>query len=114
MPEAGQLNIERIAPLPLEPIPERKTEIKNVETPKPQPKTTWPTRAQQRYTWWQQENKLVIGDSRYIEPRTEIQLVSPSINETVGLQLPVNQLNQMNYDWLTFFGINTCCIFFNL
>jgi hypothetical protein len=111
IPEAGQLNIERNAPLPLEPIPERKTEIKNVETQKPQPKATGPTRAQLRNIWWQQENKLVIGDSRYMEPRTEFQLVSPSNNETVGLQLPVNQLNQINYDWLTFLLLVALAIF---
>jgi len=111
IPEGGQLNIERTAPIPLEPIPERKTEIKEVDTVKPPPKATGPTRAQLRNIWWQQENKLVIGDSRYIEPRTEFQLVSPSNNETVGLQLPAHQINQMNYDWLTFLLLVALAIF---
>jgi hypothetical protein len=83
IPEAGQLKIERNALLPLGPIPERKTEIQEVETVKPQPVSVAPTRVQLRNIWWQQENKVVIGDSRYIEPRTEFQLVSPSNNETL-------------------------------
>jgi hypothetical protein len=111
VPEGGQLNIERAAPLPLLPIPERKTEIIKADTLKPQIKATVPTRAQLRNIWWQQENKLVIGDSRYIKPRTEFQLVSPSNNKTFGLQLPVHQLNQINYDWLTFLLLVALAIF---
>ncbi len=111
IPEAGQLNIERNAPLPLEPTPERKAETKKADTLKPQPKATGPTTAKQRYIWWQQENKLVVGDSRYIDPRTEIQLVSPSNNDNVGLQLPAHQLNQNNYDWLTFLLLVALAVF---
>jgi hypothetical protein len=109
--EGGQLNIKPTAPLPLISAPERKTEIKNADTLKSQPKSTGPTKAQQRYLWWQQENKLVIGNSRYIEPRTEFQLVSASNNESVGLQLPAHQLNQINYDWLTFLLLVALAIF---
>ncbi|MBW6533390.1 MAG: DUF4271 domain-containing protein [Mariniphaga sp.] len=111
IPDGGQLNIDRNALLPLGPIPERKKEIKEVDTVKPQPVSVAPFRIQLRNIWWQQENKLLIGDSRYLEPRTEIQLVSPLNNEHVGLQLPAHQINQMNYDWLTFLLLAALAIF---
>lgn len=57
--------------------------------------------AQQRYNLRQQENKLLIGDSEYIEPRTEYRLIDSSANAHYGLHLPARELNHTNYDWLT-------------
>ena len=100
-PEPGQLRIDRTAPRPLEPLPERQTEIKKIDTIEIPPKPTPPTAAQQRYWWWQQEKKLLIGDSRYIKPRNESPVITSSIIENSGLQLPERQINSTNYDWLT-------------
>lgn len=97
--EAGQLKIERTAPLPIAPIPERRTETETTEI---QTKPTPPTLSQQRYWWWRQENQLLVGDSRYMEPRTELQLTITSKNENSGFLLPARQINHTNYDWLTF------------
>lgn len=100
--EAGQLKIERSAPLPIAPIPERRTETEKAETTEIQSKPTPPTLSQQRYWWWRQENQLLVGNSRYMEPRTELQLTVTPKNESSGLLLPARQINHVNYDWLTF------------
>jgi hypothetical protein len=99
--EAGQLNVERNALLPLIPSTERKTEIKKTDTTDISPQPTAPTPAQQRYWWWQQENKLLVGDSRYMESRSELPVIASSTIDNSGLHLPERQINNTNYDWLT-------------
>src|SRR5690606_31558447 len=101
---------ERADSVLLDSVPERITE-KNDDTLKPQPKATAPTRSQQDYFWRQQEKMMDAGESPYIEPRTEFQLVSPSKNENTGLQLPVRPLVQVNTDWLTFLLLVALALF---
>lgn len=99
--EAGQLKIDRAAPLPLSPLPERRTATNKTEPKETKTKPAQPTLSQQRYAWWRQETKLLIGDSRYIEPRIGFQLTTPSKTENSGFRLPAREINPTNYDWLT-------------
>jgi len=60
-----------------------------------------PTAAQLKYWWWQREQKLLIGNSRYVPSKNEIQLHTVTHTEQRDFALP-NRLNkQVNYDWLT-------------
>ncbi len=86
------LQIKRI-PIPLERLRIDTTRREMVVKPKP------PTRAQIRYWQKQQEAKLLIGDSRYIKPRTNVQLVTEKVADNIGL--PEHQLSRMPGDWIT-------------
>ena len=88
-----------------------KTDQNNQDTVEIQSRPVPSARAQQRYFLRQQENKLVVGDSRYIEPRTEFQLVFPAQPENTGLQLPARPLTQANTDWLTFLLLVALALF---
>lgn len=66
-----------------------------------------PQETQKKYTpqqirnWrWKQENKLLIDDSRYIKPRSDVEL---SYTETpeVPVILPVREKNTPDTDWIT-------------
>ncbi len=59
-----------------------------------------PTLAQLRYWQRLKENKLLVGGKRYIEPKTEVNLVT-SIVPATGIGLPMHERNTYNTDWLT-------------
>lgn len=60
-----------------------------------------PSFTQIRYWRWLREQKLLIGDSRYIQPQNTINLVPNLKVEPGGLGLPVQKKSEMNTDWLT-------------
>lgn len=102
LPETGGLNIERNAPVPLTPLPETGLSREKTDTTPQQIKPPPPTPTQLRNWWWQRENNLLVGESRYIEPRNELQVHSTTtIKENSGLKLPERQINSINYDWVT-------------
>ena len=90
------LQLDR-SPAKIKPIPEREVpESVSAEKPvKP------PTAAQLRYWWWQREQKLIVGDSRYISPQNEIGLKTETKIEDKGLALPNRPVNSSGNDWLT-------------
>lgn len=100
-PATGGLNINRAAPVPLGPIPERQTTEtdsgSNVSRSAPAP----PTATQLRYRWWQREQSLLVEGSRYMEPRTEAKVSAATITKNEGFRLPARTVNRENYDWLT-------------
>lgn len=73
------------------------TEQKQAEQTKQQ-KTYTP--AQIRKWRIQQENKLLVDSSKYMTPRTEIEL-SYTENIKPNVILPIRELNYVNTDWLT-------------
>lgn len=83
-------------------IPERDTQnLKTDSLVEEQAAVQPPTAAQLKYWWWQREQKLLIGNSRYVPSKDEIQLHTVMHNEQRDLSLP-NRINkQVNYDWLT-------------
>lgn len=101
LPATGGLKIDRTAPVPLEPIPERQTAEtdsgSNVARPAPAP----PTATQLRYRWWQREQNLLVEGSRYMEPRTETNVAAATITKIEGFRLPARTVARENYDWLT-------------
>lgn len=48
----------------------------------------------------QREQKLLIGDSRYIESRNDVELIA-SLSIREGLHLPERPIQHANYDWIT-------------
>ncbi len=95
--KAGELKIDRIAPIPLDSIqvfePVVKTDtISETESIKP-------TAAQLRYWWWQREKKLLVGESRFIFPRNSIKVVTAIKSEEGGLHLPSREIYANNGNW---------------
>ena len=104
-----QLNNSQTA---IKPIPERKAPAPQPDTEvQPEKKPGPPTAAQLRYWWWQKEQKLVVGDSRYIEPKNEITVQSETKIEDKGLALPNREKNTSNTDWLTILLIVVLVLF---
>jgi hypothetical protein len=97
--EKAELRINHITPAPIEPIPLRDT-IREVDSVK-QMQPLQPTMAQIRYWRWQREQKLLIGDSRYIKPRNEVNFVKSVSFENTGFGLPSKIINSPGTDWLT-------------
>ncbi len=60
-----------------------------------------PTPEQIRYWWWQREKKIVVGESRYIEPKHELKVYSAVPSEKTGLALPEKKVQHTSTDWLT-------------
>lgn len=104
--QPGSLRVTRKAPLPLEPIRTREelkqeTNVEKTEESVSQTNSVrQPTAAQLRYRWWQREQDLTVGGSRYIEPRSDSVFVSAEIPES-DLVLPHNPVKQVNTDWIT-------------
>src|SRR5690554_2949256 len=48
----------------------------------------------------QREKLLLVGNSRYVEPRHEVDLVA-SLDVHEGLHLPQRPVQHVNYDWIT-------------
>ncbi len=94
IPKSMELNdIFKQKPVSILEIPERK-EAAEVLTKK---KYT----ANQIRNWqMQQEKKLLVNDSRYIVPRTNL-VVSHITPKNTGLILPTHQRQNANTDWLT-------------
>ncbi len=93
----GGLTIERSGTVPEIPLLQREQPDDTAGQAAPQP----PTQAQLRYWWWQREQKLLIDGSRYIEPRTGVQLVVPRGIEREGFRLPSRERSPYEKDWLT-------------
>ncbi len=93
VPQKNSLNIER-TPVSVMDIPERPREV--VEQPAPK------TNSQQQVRNWrlQQENKLLVDSSKFIQTRSELQL---NYSETVdsNIILPVREKQPIGTDWLT-------------
>jgi len=60
-----------------------------------------PTYAQIRNRNWYREKKLLVGGSRYIEPKKDVELVSSIKVENGTFSLPIRERNSTNTDWLT-------------
>lgn len=101
LPNTGKLNIERSQTIPIMPLIPRDTTEQKTDTIEASSRPAPPTREQLRYWWWQREKKLLVGDSRYMLPRGEIELTSSLKTETQGFRLPVRRINRENNDWLT-------------
>jgi hypothetical protein len=65
-----------------------------LEKPKP------PTLEQIHYWRKQREKKMLIGDSRYIKPRTDVKLTTTE-TPNIGIGLPNNEKQTQSTDWLT-------------
>ncbi len=104
--ERGGLRIERKALAPLQPIRTRdelRAEMDSAtDSVAPERvQSQQPTMAQIRYWQWQREQDIKVGDSRFIPPREEINLVTSKSLKNPGLVLPTHELNRVNNDWLT-------------
>ncbi len=62
------------------------------------PKPTW---AQIKHWRWLKEKKLLVGGSRYIQPKNDTKLVSSTSIDSKTLGLPVREKNSSNTDSLT-------------
>ena len=94
--KAGKLQLSR-APVSFDSVQIRDVTQKKTDTVK---QIQSPTQAQIRYWRRQREKELIVGDSRFIEPRDNVRLVSTMVvNE--DLRLPSHKLNRVNTDWLT-------------
>ncbi len=99
----NELQLEH-SPTEIKPIPEREVPVPApVSSPSGQSeqKTKPPTAAQLRYWWWQKEQELTVGDSRYIQPSDEIELAAVHSVQDKGLGLPNREVHRQNTDWLT-------------
>jgi len=95
---AGELRIDRVAPLSLESLQVRKSPVqsdtaKNSESVKP-------TAEQLRYWWWQREKKLLVGDSRQAASRDAVEVVSSIKHENTGVHLPSRKIDRQDSDWI--------------
>ena len=95
--QPANLNIKRKSISILE-IPERRPEPQKQE---PVRKTYTPQ--QIRYWQLQQENKLLVNDSRYIRPRNEVAISTTQSLKDTGIVLPKREIRNTNTDWLTAF-----------
>lgn len=59
------------------------------------------TAAQMRSRLLQRENNLLVGGSRYMEPRADALIAVAMASPQPQLQLPQRVINHVNYDWLT-------------
>ncbi|MEN8115773.1 MAG: DUF4271 domain-containing protein [Bacteroidota bacterium] len=92
--ESGNLDIRR-EPVSVIEIPERKPpgdsgQVKKTYTPE-----------QIRYWRLQQEKKLLVNDSKYIQPKNEIAVNSTELGGDNNIILPIRVKQQKNTDWLT-------------
>jgi len=101
VPSTGRLNLDRSAPVPLKPIPEREPVESTTEISDTQATPSLPTAAQLRYRWWQREQNLMVEGSRYMKLRTETKVATATITESEGFRLPTRTVTRGNYDWLT-------------
>ena len=53
-----------------------------------------------RKNLWQHEQKLLVGNSRFIEPRNDLNLIA-SLAYQERLHLPERPVNSSGYDWIT-------------
>ena len=60
-----------------------------------------PTYVQIRNRNWYREKKLLVGGSRYIEPKKDVELISSLKLEDNTFSLPMRERNSSNTDWLT-------------
>lgn len=62
---------------------------------------TTPTPIQIRNWQWNREQKLLVGGSRYMEPRNEVKLTTSVVLDDKGLALPFRPVTSQNTDWIT-------------
>jgi hypothetical protein len=96
----GALRIDRVAPLSLDSLPVRDMR-EQIDTAGQTRQSSQPTFAQIRYWRWQREQKLLIGDSRYIKPKSEVHMVKSVTPYNYGFGLPSREINSAATDWLT-------------
>jgi hypothetical protein len=80
------------------PIPERDTKTSHVVS---QEKPVPSTKAQIRYWQWQREQKLLVNNSRYMEPLTTANLSATIEIPEQGIVLPIREKAGVNSDWLS-------------
>ncbi|MFW5830825.1 MAG: DUF4271 domain-containing protein [Prolixibacteraceae bacterium] len=86
----------------IKPIQEREASIPaSGSAGQSEQKANLPTAAQLRYWWWQKEQKLTVGDSRYIQPSGEVELAAVHSVQDKELALPNREVHRQNADWLT-------------
>ncbi len=95
----GELRIDRSVPVTIVPIPVRDS-LPEEGSSATQAQSK-PTLAQIRYWRRLREQKLLIGDSRYIEPRNDVYLAGTVIPDNYGMGLPSREINSSGADWLT-------------
>ncbi len=95
----GELRIDRVAPLSFDSVPVRRS-TKEGDT-NAVSEIQKPTAAQLRYWWWQREKKLLVGDSLYIVPRNDVEIVASTGSDNIGLQLPSREIHRPETDWIT-------------
>ena len=76
-------------------------------TKSPQQKTA----PESRTRLWKSEQKMLIGDSRYIQPKNEVRLTTTTKAADVRLALPNRAIRAENTDWLTILLILTLVLF---
>jgi hypothetical protein len=96
--EAGELRIDRAAPVSLESLQIRKPSAQSDTATKSEPAK--PTAEQLRYWWWQREKKLLVGDSRQAASRDAVEVVTSVKHENTGLQLPSRKIDRQDSDWI--------------
>ena len=101
----GSLRVKRTAPLPIQPIRTREEitvepDVAEAESSSKLIQPSQPTAAQIRYRWWQREQELKVGDSRYIEPKSDLLFIATE-TAPADLVLPKDSINRVNTDWLT-------------
>jgi hypothetical protein len=75
------------------------------------PQAEKPTLAQIRYWQRQRENQLVVNGKRFMEPKTEVNLMATPVVPGKEMNLPVRQRNTVNTDWLVFIFIIALVLF---
>ena len=97
----NELDVHR-SELLLMPIQERDTNIpQTIPVNKKSEVSKVPTRAQIRYRWWQQEQKLVIGNSRYLNTNDVVSYAFTGKMADKNLILPNHRIKTESTDWLT-------------
>ncbi|MDD4109476.1 MAG: DUF4271 domain-containing protein [Prolixibacteraceae bacterium] len=97
--QGRELKIDNLSPLPVIPVPERDTQVQNESVKQEQ--SQQPTFAQIRYRRWLQEQELLIGGSRFIEPVYEVTVDPGTVDGKSGFALPLHEVNSRETDWLT-------------
>ncbi len=94
---SGELNVQR-AKIPFHEISAREQKLLQ---PQPEKTTQKPTSQQIRYWQGQSEKKLLVGGSRLMETKKDVQLNTSVYVENIGLGLPTHAKNITGTDWLT-------------
>jgi hypothetical protein len=99
-PGEGSLN-DKFVRSTLPALPESRTAQRDSVIAEKQEQQVLPTPEQIRYWWWQREKKIVVGESRYIQPNHSLKVHSSVPSEKTTLVLPERKVQHTNTDWQT-------------